>query len=254
MFARSTKNATSTVTSSRLISQSVNMNMHFFSTSTVSEGDKVGFIGLGNMGGHMANNLVKKGFEVVAFDTNQEAMDRIEAQGGSTASSPAEVAQQVDQLVTMLPSNPHVQNVYGNEEYGIFKTVAKDTLLIDASTIDPNVAKQVAKDAMDKTGAQMIDAPVSGGVGGAEAGTLTFMVGGPVENFERAKPILSAMGQNLVHCGDNGSGQIAKVCNNLILGISMIGVSEGVAVSPIVATRILGAYIAPFEHKIDSMP
>ncbi len=135
------------------------------------------------------------------------------------------ITDQADHIITMLPSNPHVREVYLNGERGLLRDVGRDTLLIDASTIDPGVAREVAAAAAAKH-AVMLDAPVSGGVGGAEAGTLTFMVGGGAAHFERAKPILQQMGKNVVHCGDSGNGQVAKICNNMVLAVSMVGVSE----------------------------
>jgi len=192
----------------------------FYSTST----KKVGFIGLGNMGRHQAANLLKKGHQVVVFDKSPEAVASLVAKGATSANSPKEIAEQAEVIVTMLPASAHVMEVYTGKD-GILSAVKKGSLLMDSSTIDPNTAREVAKQATAK-GVDMIDCPVSGGTGGAEAGTLTFMVGGSQEAFDRAKEYLSAMGKNLVHCGDQGTGQVAKICNNLVLGISMIGVSE----------------------------
>ena len=144
------------------------------------------------------------------------------------AKTPREVGQQVSTLISMLPSSPHVRDVYTSEN-GILKGLtAKDALLIDSSTIDPQTSRDVAAIAADQ-GATMVDAPVSGGVGGAEAGTLTFMVGGSEAAFQRALPILQRMGKNIVHCGDSGTGQVAKVCNNVVLGMSMVAVAEGMS-------------------------
>jgi len=176
------------------------------------------------MGRHQAANLLKKGFQVVVLDKSQEAIDALKAKGATVAKTPKEVAEQTDVIVTMLPASAHVKEVYCGPD-GILSAVKKGSLLMDSSTIDPETARQVAKLASEK-GAKMVDCPVSGGVGGAEAGTLTFMVGGSTEAFEQAKTYLSAMGKNIVHCGDQGTGQVAKVCNNLVLGISMLGVSE----------------------------
>ena len=195
-------------------------------SSTRSMSSKVGFIGLGNMGGHMAHNLLKAKHEVVVFDVAQSAVDKAVAQGASSAATPRELAAEgCDTIVTMLPSNPHVVSVYTDPETGILASVKKGALLIDSSTIDPNVSRQVAAEA-EKAGATMVDAPVSGGVGGAEAGTLTFMVGGTDDAFQRAETVLKVMGGNIVHCGDVGTGEVAKLCNNLVLGISMAGVCE----------------------------
>ncbi|GBG32845.1 3-hydroxyisobutyrate dehydrogenase, mitochondrial [Hondaea fermentalgiana] len=186
---------------------------------------KVGVIGLGNMGFHMACNLLKKGSGgVVGFDVAQQALERLRAEGGTTASSPAELAEQCDTVLTMLPNNDHVRTAYLGDE-GVLKTLAKGSLCIDSSTIDPIVARALADEVVSK-GSTFMDAPVSGGVGGAELGTLTFMVGAKPEEFSRCEPILSLMGKSTVHCGDIGTGQVAKLCNNLVLGISMLGVSE----------------------------
>eukprot|EP01133_Synstelium_polycarpum_P011611 gene11611-13555_t len=184
----------------------------------------VGFIGLGNMGGHQAANLIKKGHKVVVYDISADNVARLKEKGASVAASPAELASQADVIITMLPASAHVKSVYCGDN-GIFKTIKPGTLLLDSSTIDPQTARDVATIATTHK-ATLLDCPVSGGTGGAEAGTLTFMVGGEEADFERARPYLSAMGKNLVHCGAVGTGQAAKVCNNLVLGISMIAVSE----------------------------
>lgn len=192
---------------------------------SVGTGQKIGFIGLGNMGAHMANNLLKNDHTVQVFDLNKEAIQKVVNNGGKV-STPLDIAKECDVIVTMLPSSPHVKKVYCDPSEGLLTAVRPGTLLIDSSTIDPGTAKYVAEEANSKD-TIMVDAPVSGGVGGAEMGTLTFMVGGSESAFNRAKPILSNMGQNIVHCGDAGTGQVAKVCNNLVLGISMFAVSEG---------------------------
>lgn len=185
---------------------------------------KVGFIGLGNMGGPMAANLLKAGHSAKGFDLSREALERFAAAGGETAASVQDCAGGVDAVVTMLPAGAHVRGVYLGED-GILAVADKGTLFIDSSTIDVDSARTVAE-AASKAGMDMIDAPVSGGVGGAEAGTLTFMVGGPEAAFERAGPMLEVMGKTIVHAGGAGNGQAAKICNNMILGISMIGVCE----------------------------
>eukprot|EP00004_Rigifila_ramosa_P006755 TRINITY_DN17675_c0_g1_i1.p2 TRINITY_DN17675_c0_g1~~TRINITY_DN17675_c0_g1_i1.p2 ORF type:complete len:305 (-),score=74.64 TRINITY_DN17675_c0_g1_i1:47-961(-) len=187
----------------------------------------IGFVGLGNMGAGMAANLVKAGKQLVVFDVSPAAVSSFVAKGATAAASPAEVSAQADVVVTMLPSSPHVQQVYTGAN-GILSRVRPNTLLIDSSTIDPAVSRQVATAALQSK-ARMVDAPVSGGVGAASAGTLTFMVGGEADDFAQAKPLLSLMGKNIVHCGGNGTGQIAKVCNNLVLGISMVGLAEAMA-------------------------
>lgn len=186
----------------------------------------VGFIGLGNMGGPMAANLIKKGNKLVVFDVSAESIAKLTQQGAVAAATPAAVAEQCDTIVTMLPSPSHVTDVFTNKKTGILSRVRKGALLIDSSTIDPGTVKKVSAESTAH-GAMMIDAPVSGGVGGATAGTLAFMVGGQEAAFERAKPYLQAMGKNIFHCGEIGSGQVAKIANNLVLAISMAAVSEG---------------------------
>ena len=189
---------------------------------------KIGFIGLGHMGAPMVRNLLKAGHQLVVFDVVKDAVARIAALGAASAASPSAVAASgVEVLITMLPSSPHVRAVYGGE-YGILAGAKPGTLLIDSSTIDPHTAREVAFDARAK-GLAMLDAPGSGGTGGAEAGTLTFMVGGEGKDFEAAKPVLAHMGKNIVHCGAAGNGQVAKLCNNMLLAISMIGVSEAMS-------------------------
>lgn len=184
----------------------------------------IGFIGLGNMGGPMAANLVKAGHSVHGFDLSPAAIDAATAAGITIGASPADVARAADIVVTMLPSGKHVLGVYDGAD-GIVATVKPGTLLIDSSTIDVESARKAHALAAAR-GAGSVDAPVSGGVGGAAAGTLTFMVGGEPAAFEAARPILEMMGKKIVHCGGAGAGQAAKICNNMILGISMIGVCE----------------------------
>lgn len=192
----------------------------------------VGFVGLGNMGGHMVANLVGAGHKVVAYDVSAPALEAAAANGAKPVSSPADIGNQASVVITMLPSSPHVRTVVCGPE-GILEGVearsdANDgVLLIDSSTIDPNVSREVAAECRERANVRMVDAPVSGGVGGAEAGTLTFMVGAESDNdFTDAKNVLQHMGSNIVHCGGVGTGEVAKLCNNLVLGISMIGVSE----------------------------
>ena len=184
---------------------------------------KIAFIGLGNMGGPMAANLVKAQHQVVAFDLSAAAVDAAVDKGAKKVGSAAEAVKGAEVVVTMLPAGKHVREVY---EKDVLPNVAKGTLLIDCSTIDVDSARHVGALAQ-KAGLEMIDAPVSGGVGGATAGTLTFMVGGSDAAFAKAKPILEKMGKNIVHAGASGNGQAAKICNNMILGVSMIAVSEG---------------------------
>jgi 3-hydroxyisobutyrate dehydrogenase len=184
---------------------------------------KIAFIGLGNMGGPMAANLVKAQHQVMAFDLSAAAVDAAVDKGAKKVGSAAEAVKGAEVVVTMLPAGKHVREVY---EKDVLPNVAKGTLLIDCSTIDVESARHVGALAA-KAGLEMIDAPVSGGVGGATAGTLTFMAGGSEAAFAKAKPILEKMGKNIVHAGASGNGQAAKICNNMILGVSMIAVSEG---------------------------
>jgi 3-hydroxyisobutyrate dehydrogenase len=185
---------------------------------------KLAFIGLGHMGAPMARNLLKAGHSLVVFDVVQSNLDALTGAGAVAAKSAKDAAAKAELVITMLPSSPHVKSVYLGKE-GVLAGVAKGITLIDSSTIDPHTAREVIAVATEQ-GNPMADAPVSGGTGGAEAGTLTFMVGGTAEVFERIAPVLRQMGKNVVHCGAAGTGQVAKICNNMILGISMIGVSE----------------------------
>ncbi|WP_373086138.1 3-hydroxyisobutyrate dehydrogenase [Sneathiella sp.] len=185
---------------------------------------RIGFVGVGNMGGPMARNLLKAGHSVKVFDLSAVAVAQCVAAGGEAAATAAEAASNVGIVVSMLPKGDHVRAVYLGDN-GILAAAGQGTLFIDCSTIDVATARDVEKSAA-AAGMTMVDAPVSGGVGGAEAGTLTFMVGGNMGGFEAAKPVLEAMGKNIVHTGGPGNGQAAKICNNMILGISMIGVCE----------------------------
>ena len=185
---------------------------------------KVGFIGLGNMGGPMAANLVRAGHAVIATDLSIGAIDRAEKAGCKRGDSIADTVRDADIVVTMLPAGAHVRSVY-LDGYGILANARKDSLFIDSSTIDVDSARAVAAAAQDK-GFAMVDAPVSGGVGAATAGTLTFMVGGEPDAFERAKPVLQGMGKNIFHAGASGNGQVAKIANNMLLGITMIATCE----------------------------
>jgi 3-hydroxyisobutyrate dehydrogenase len=181
----------------------------------------IAVIGLGNMGGPMAQNLVKAGHAVTGFDLSPAAIDEARAGGVAIARSVAEAAKGAEAIVTMLPAGKHVRAVWA-EIVGI---AGKGTLLIDSSTIDVESARAVHAQA-ETAGLVPVDAPVSGGVGGAKAATLTFMCGGADAAFARARPLLEAMGRKIVHCGGAGAGQAAKICNNMILGISMIAVGE----------------------------
>ena len=191
---------------------------------------KIGFIGLGHMGNPMCRNLLKHGHTIKAYDVVPDLLKKLAAEKGvETAASGPDAARGVDIVITMLPSSPHVRAVYTGDN-GVLAAAKSGTPLIDCSTIDPLTSREVAMDARAK-GCAMIDAPVSGGVGGAEAGTLTFMVGGEAKDFEAAKPVLQCMGKNIVHCGGSGNGQVAKICNNMMLAIEMIATSEGMTLA-----------------------
>ncbi|AOA06955.1 MULTISPECIES: 3-hydroxyisobutyrate dehydrogenase [Pseudomonas] len=187
----------------------------------------IAFIGLGNMGAPMARNLLKAGHSLNLFDLNKDILAELAALGGHISTSPREAAQGTEMVITMLPAAAHVRSVWLGED-GVLAGIAKGVPAVDCSTIDPQTARDVAA-AAAKQGVQMADAPVSGGTGGAQAGTLTFMVGAPQALFDTLHPVLEQMGRNIVHCGDVGTGQVAKICNNLLLGISMVGVSEAMA-------------------------
>ncbi len=184
----------------------------------------IAFIGLGNMGGPMAANLARKGFAVGAFDLSREAMETAVTAGCALMSSIAEAVMTADVVVTMLPAGKHVRAVYTGGD-GVIAHAKSTALFIDSSTIDVQSARDVAAAAATK-GFSMLDAPVSGGVGGASAGTLTFMVGGEAAAFERARPVLQAMGKNIFHAGAAGNGQAAKIANNMLLGVTMIATCE----------------------------
>lgn len=183
---------------------------------------RIGFIGLGNMGGGMAANLAKAGHDVRAFDLSQDALDRAKAAGCLPAASAAEAVTDAEFVVTMLPAGKHVRAVYEGEVFG---AVPGTALLLDCSTIDVASARAVGAAAQAK-GLAMVDAPVSGGIAAANGGTLTFMVGGSDDAFARAEPFLSAMGKAVIHAGGNGAGQAAKICNNMLLGATMVATCE----------------------------
>jgi 3-hydroxyisobutyrate dehydrogenase len=183
---------------------------------------RIAFIGLGNMGGGMAANLAKAGHDVHAFDLSAEALERAKAAGCLPADSAAAAADGAEAVVTMLPAGKHVEQVYADCIFGAADTGA---ILIDCSTIDVDTARRVADAAIAK-GLAAVDAPVSGGIAAAAGGTLTFMVGGSDEAFARAEPILSAMGKAVIHAGGNGAGQAAKICNNMLLGATMVATCE----------------------------
>ncbi|WP_442762653.1 3-hydroxyisobutyrate dehydrogenase [Malikia spinosa] len=191
----------------------------------------IAFIGLGNMGGPMAANLVKAGHQVKAFDLSQPACQVAREHGVEVAVSVAEATEGAGTVISMLPASKHVESLYLSED-GVLALLAADALVIDCSTIAPASAQKVAQVARTK-GIHMIDAPVSGGTAGAAAATLTFIVGGPVESLELARPALQAMGKNIFHMGDAGAGQVAKLCNNMalavIMGVTAEAISLGVA-------------------------
>ena len=188
---------------------------------------KIGFIGLGNMGGGMAANLVKAGHEVRAFDLSADALERAKDCGCAVFTSVREAVEGADAVVSMLPNGKIVADVYSAEVLG---KAPAGALLLDCSTIDLATAREVGE-AAQKAGYAMVDAPVSGGIAAASAGTLTFMVGGSDEAFARAQPILAAMGKTVIHAGASGAGQVAKLCNNMLLAIHMIGTCEAFAMA-----------------------
>src|SRR6201998_4232351 len=184
----------------------------------------IAFIGLGNMGGPMAANLVKAGHKGVAFDLVAASREQAKADGAAIAESSVSSVKGADTVITMLPAGKHVLSVWND----VIPAMTKGALIIDCSTIDVESAKQ-AHELAAEHGVRSVDAPVSGGTGGAKAATLTFMCGGDDKAFAAAKPVLEGMGKKIVHCGGAGAGQAAKICNNMILGISMIAVSEAFA-------------------------
>lgn len=184
----------------------------------------IGFIGLGNMGLPMAINLLKAGHAVVGFDLMSNQLDAFVVAGGKAAPNANAAARDADVVITMLPASKHVEGLYLGEN-GLLATANPKSILIDCSTISPKVAQAVAGAARAK-GFAMVDAPVSGGTAGAQAGTLTFMVGGERSVVECVRPILEKMGKNIFHAGGNGAGQTVKVCNNMLLGIQMLGTCE----------------------------
>jgi 3-hydroxyisobutyrate dehydrogenase len=183
---------------------------------------RVAFIGLGHMGGGMAPNLAKAGHDVRAYDLSEEALSRAAARGCSAATSAAEACEDAEAVITMLPAGKHVSEVYRKT---VFISAPKGAILIDCSTIEIATARTVGDEA-SFAGFTMVDAPVSGGIAAAEGGTLTFMVGGADEGFERARPFLEAMGKAVIHAGHAGAGQAAKICNNMLLGASMAATCE----------------------------
>jgi 3-hydroxyisobutyrate dehydrogenase len=188
---------------------------------------RIGFIGLGNMGAGMAANLVKAGHDVAAFDLSAAALERAQADGATPARSAREAVAGAQAVVTMLPAGPHVETVLREAVLG---AAPSDAILIDCSTIDVATARRVSASAAEQ-GYALVDAPVSGGIAAANAGTLTFMVGGEADAFARAEPILAAMGKAVIHAGAPGAGQSAKIANNMLLGATMIATCEAFALA-----------------------
>jgi len=189
-----------------------------------SSNKAVGFVGLGNMGSNMAHNLLKKGHQLIIYDIQSATTTQFEKLGVKIAPTPADVASQTDTIITMLPASAHVRNAYTGPS-GILEGAKKGAITLDSSTIDPDTSKAIAAVAKLK-GVSYLDCPVSGGTGAAKAGTLTFMVGGVQSDFKEIEALLLCMGAKAIHCGPVGSGQAAKICNNMLLGISMIGTAE----------------------------
>lgn len=189
---------------------------------------RIGFIGLGNMGAPMASNLVAAGHSVRVFDIVTETMARVE--GGEPCESAEQAARDVDVVISMLPAGQHVRALYLGQAGvpGLLAALPSSTVVIDCSTIDAATAKDVAEAAAEQ-GIKMLDAPVSGGVGGAQAGTLTFIVGGDAGAFASVRPVFEAMGANIFHAGESGAGQVAKICNNMLLAVIMTGTAEALA-------------------------
>lgn len=188
---------------------------------------QIAFIGLGHMGLPMARNLLKAGFTLTVFDLVADAMATLASEGAKAAASAAEAVRGADVVVSMLPASRHVESLYLGDA-GLLAQVAAGSLILECSTIAPDSARKVHAAAAAR-GLAMLDAPVSGGTAGAAAGTLTFMVGGQAEALEKARPILAAMGKNIFHAGPDGAGQVAKVCNNQLLAVQMIGTAEAMA-------------------------
>lgn len=192
---------------------------------------QIAFIGLGNMGGPMAKNLLKSGHNITVFDLSASALEEFASDGANIASSAIDAVRDADIVISMLPASRHVEALYlgsNSEQSGLLSHIKKGALIIDCSTIAAQTAIKVAK-AAAVLGLEMLDAPVSGGTGGAIAGTLTFIVGGDDAALQRAHPLLSIMGKNIFHAGASGAGQTAKICNNMLLGIQMIGTAEALA-------------------------
>ena len=191
---------------------------------TNTTGSKIAFVGLGNMGGPMAANLVKAGHDVHVFDLSEAALKHAVDAGAVSSPSASQAAEGADYMITMLPAGMHVKSVLVTRD-ALLDKISKSCLVIDCSTIDAASARELGQEAVDR-GIEFVDAPVSGGTAGAAAGTLAFMVGGSVDGFAKAQPILECMGKNIFHAGGAGAGQVAKACNNMLLAIHMAGTAE----------------------------
>ena len=203
---------------------------------------KIGFIGLGNMGLPMANNILKAGIEVNAFDLSEKALNQAENLGMSIKQNSESVLEDIDALITMLPNGSSVEKIFLDDN--LLKGINKQTLIIESSTISPEISKKVSKMA-DNYGISMLDAPVSGGVKGAELGNLTFMVGGSESDLQKGSSLFKIMGDKIFHAGESGSGQVAKLCNNMLLAVHMCGTAETLALGvnngldPVVLSEIM---------------
>ena len=210
--------------------------------------DTIGFIGLGIMGKPMARNLMKAGYQLVVYNRSSGSMNELAAEGARTASNAREVAEQSNVVITMLPDSPQVQEVMTGEN-GVLAGAKANALVIDMSTISPVVTQQLAQAAQAR-GVHMLDAPVSGGDVGAQQGTLSIMVGGSSEDFERAKPLLEVLGKTIVHVGGTGAGQVVKACNQVVVALTIEAVSEALVlgskagVDPEVILRVLSGGLA----------
>ena len=187
----------------------------------------IGFLGFGNMGSHMGTNLMRNGHSLMLYDISEANATRAKQLGATILSSPKEVSQNTDTVITMLPAGKHVHEAYlGNN--GLLEGARKGSIFVDCTTCEPNVSRKMAEEAA-RVGSVYLDSPVSGGVGSARDAKLTFMVGGPASGLDRVRHLLELMGKNVIHCGDVGMGEAAKICNNMMLGIAMIGTSEAMS-------------------------
>ena len=191
------------------------------------ENSTIGFLGFGNMGSHMATNLVKKGHNLMLYDVSKANTTKAKEIGANILSSPKEVSQNAEIVITMLPAGQHVKTAYLDSN-GLLEGARSGSIFVDCTTCEPNVSRLIASEA-SKINATYLDSPVSGGVGSAKDGKLTFMVGGPLEVLAKIRHLLNIMGKNVIHCGEVGMGETAKICNNMMLGISMIGTSEAMS-------------------------